>query len=206
MTENSAERLAALENRLREGLERLQEPASEWVPPTLAPNGAPALDVAILGAGMAGLAAGFALRREGIVRMRLFDPAMEGEEGPWATYARMLTLRSPKQLAGPALGLPALTFRSWYAAQHGAADWDALGKIPTRLWMDYLRWYRRVAGLDVRNGIGVARIEPEGTLFRLALTDGGLVWARHVVLATGRDGLGGGASAGGRPARAALPV
>ena len=191
MTEKTAQGLAALEHRLRMGLERLQEPASDWVPPTLAPDGAEALDVAILGAGMAGLAAGFALRREGIVRMRLYDPAPDGTEGPWATYARMRTLRSPKQLAGPALGLPELTFRSWYEAQHGAAAWDALGKIPTPMWMDYLRWYRGVAGLDIRNGVGVARIEPEGALFRLALTDGGTARARHVVLATGRDGLGG---------------
>ena len=57
--------------------------------------------------------------------------------------------------------------------------------------MDYLRWYRRVAGLDIRNGTGVARIIPEGALFRLALSDGGFAFARHVVLATGRDGLGG---------------
>ena len=42
-------------------------------------------------------------------------------EGPWATTARMETLRSPKQLTGPALGLPALTFRAWYEAQFGTA-------------------------------------------------------------------------------------
>jgi len=183
--------LAALETRLAEGLSRLQEPAADWVPATPAPGGGFALDVAILGAGMAGLAAGFALKREGVSRVALFDPAPEGAEGPWATYARMLTLRSPKQLAGPALGLPDLTFRAWHEAQHGAAGWEALGKIPTGMWMDYLRWYRRVTGLDVRSGTGVARIEPEGALFRLALTDGGVAWARHAVLATGRDGLGG---------------
>lgn len=183
--------LAALEARLAEGLAQLQEPAADWVPPTADPTGGTALDVAILGAGMAGLAAGFALKREGVARVALFDPAPEGLEGPWATYARMLTLRSPKQLAGPALGLPALTFRAWFEAQHGAEAWDALGKIPTAMWMAYLRWYRRVAGLDLRSGIGIARITPEGALFRLALSDGGTEWARHVVLATGRDGLGG---------------
>lgn len=183
--------LDALEARLAASLERLQEPASSWVPQTRAPDGTAALDVAVLGAGMAGLAAGFALKREGVARVVLFDAAAEGSEGPWATYARMRTLRSPKQLAGPALGLDDLTFRAWFEAQHGAAAFDALGKIPTTMWMDYLRWYRRVAGLDVRNGVGVARIDPQGALFRLALGDGGAVFARHVVLATGRDGLGG---------------
>jgi len=39
--------------------------------------------------------------------------------------------------------------------------------------------------------VGVGRIDPQGALFRLALGDGGAVFARHVVLATGRDGLGG---------------
>lgn len=191
MPPDAAPGLPALEAALAAGLERLQEPAADWVPQTRAPDGGVALDVAILGAGMAGLAAAFALKREGVRRVALFDPAPEGLEGPWPTYARMRTLRSPKQLAGPALGLPGLTFRAWFEAQHGAAAWEALGKIPTALWMDYLRWYRRVAGLDVRNGVGVARIVPEGPLFRLDLGDGGTAFARHVVLATGRDGLGG---------------
>ncbi len=183
--------LAVLEARIDAALDHLQEPAADWVPQTRAPDGSVALDVAVLGAGMAGLAAGFALKREGVARVTLFDPQPDGAEGPWVTYARMRTLRSPKQLAGPALGLDALTFRAWFAAQHGEAAWNALGKIPTAMWMDYLRWYRRVAGLDVRNGVGVARIEPAGALFRLMLSDGGAVFARHVVLATGRDGLGG---------------
>jgi hypothetical protein len=34
----------------------------------------------------------------------------------------MLTLRSPKQLIGPDLGVPSLTFRAWYEAQHGTGD------------------------------------------------------------------------------------
>ena len=191
MTTTLPQGLAALEARLADGLARLQEPARGWVPPTVAPDGEIALDVAVLGAGMAGLAAGLALKREGVVRIALFDPAPEGCEGPWATTARMLTLRSPKQLAGPALALPDLTFRAWFEVQHGAVAWEELGKIPNGMWMAYLRWYRRVAALDVRNGTGIARIEPEGALFRLALSDGGTAWARHVVLATGRDGLGG---------------
>lgn len=191
MQHDPAPGLVALEAHLAESLERLQEPATAWVPPTTAPDGSTALDVAILGAGMAGLAAGFALKRDGVPRVALFDPAPAGEEGPWATYARMRTLRSPKQLAGPALSLPDLTFRAWYEAQHGAAGFEALGKIPTLMWMDYLRWYRRVSGLDIRSGLAVTLIEPSGALFRLTLSDGATVFARHVVLATGRDGLGG---------------
>jgi cation diffusion facilitator CzcD-associated flavoprotein CzcO len=59
--------------------------------------------VAIIGAGMAGLAAAFALKRLGISNVRLFDRAPRGCEGPWVTYARMQTLRSPPELTGPTL-------------------------------------------------------------------------------------------------------
>ncbi len=104
--------LAALEARLAAGLARLEEPAADWVPPTPAPDGGVALDVAVLGGGPAGLAAGLALKREGVVRTTLFDAAPAGLEGLWATFARMPALRSPKGLAGPALGLPELTFRA----------------------------------------------------------------------------------------------
>ena len=50
------------------------------------------------------------------------------QEGPWVTYARMNTLRSPKQLTGPALRFPALTFRAWYEAQFGREQWDAASR------------------------------------------------------------------------------
>ena len=184
------EGLPALESRLAAGLAALEEPAAPWVPPLRAPDGGEALDVAILGAGMAGLAAGLALKREGVRRVLLLDAAAPGQEGPWVTYARMRTLRSPKHLAGPALGLPALTFRAWYTAQHGEPGWEALGKIPRGVWMDYLRWYAKVAALPIRSGVRITRITPEGEVFRLEYA-GGAVFARHVVLATGRDGFGG---------------
>ena len=51
--------------------------------------------------------------------------AEEGREGPWVTYARMPTLRSPKDQTGPDLGLPALTFEAWYDATRGAGSFDA---------------------------------------------------------------------------------
>lgn len=171
-------------------LELLQEPAPGWVPETLAPDGSTAHDVVIIGAGMAGLAAGLALTRNGVSRTLLLDRAPAGVEGPWDSFARMPTLRSPKQLAGPALGLPGLTFRAWFEARQGGAAWDALGKIPRGMWMDYLRWYRAEAGLEIRNGAAVTAILPQGALFRLELAEGAPIFARHVVMATGRDGFG----------------
>ncbi|GKS85910.1 NAD(P)/FAD-dependent oxidoreductase [Acidovorax sp. SUPP1855] len=189
--------LAALEARLRQDLQWLGLPARRWVPPRLTEAGEPVLDVAIVGGGMAGLALGASLAHMG-VQAPLFDRAPEGFEGPWATTARMETLRSPKELTGPALGLPALTFRAWFESQFGLPAWAALDKIPRLQWMDYLRWYRRVLGLDVRNRQRVLAVHPRADgLVRIDLADdanGGAphhVLARHAVLATGRDGLGG---------------
>ena len=50
----------------------------------------------------------------------------------------MRTLRSPKELTGPAMGLPALTFRAFYEAQYGKEAWQALDRAPRTMWMDYL--------------------------------------------------------------------
>ena len=101
-----------------------------------------ALDCAIIGAGIYGLTIAAALRREQVQRVCAFDMAPEGFEGLWATFARMSTLRTPKHLTGPELGLPGLGFRAW---------WEAMFRIPREAWMDYLRWYRRTLDLPVRN-------------------------------------------------------
>ncbi|MFC7734997.1 NAD(P)-binding domain-containing protein [Roseomonas sp. GCM10028921] len=182
----------ALEARLRQDLEFLELPAKPWVPERAASDGRPVADVAIIGAGMAGLAAAAALRLDGIDRLRVLDRAERGQEGPWVTYARMETLRSPKGLAGPALGLPSLTFRAFFEAQHGRAAWDALGKIPRGMWMDYLNWYRRVMGVPVENGAHVSLIRPrEDGLVALEMGEAPEILCRRLVLASGRDGLGG---------------
>lgn len=185
--------LPALEARLREDLQWLDLPAQPWVKPRHQ-EGQLLLEVAVIGGGMAGLALATELRHLG-VKAVVFDQSEEGFEGPWATTARMQTLRSPKQLSGPALGLPALTFRAWFEAQFGLAAWEQLDKIPRLQWAEYLRWYRRVLRLDVRNRHRVTRVQPraDGCVELSIDADGQAlnVSARHVVLATGRDGLGG---------------
>src|SRR5436190_9216729 len=61
--------------------------------------------------------------------------------------------------------------------------------------MDYLRWYREVLALPVRNGHRVSDVQPRGDgLVELAVEADGRTtraWARRVVIATGRAGLGG---------------
>jgi cation diffusion facilitator CzcD-associated flavoprotein CzcO len=186
--------LAELEARLARDFACLGIPPKAWVPPRADPELGPMLDVAIVGAGMAGLSAAASLRRLGIANICLFDRLPDGFEGPWATYARMETLRSPKELAGPALGLANLSFRAWFEAQHGAAAWHALGKIPRLQWMDYLRWYRRVLRLPVENATELTALTGDGAGLVLTLRSNGAarrLAARRVLLATGRDGLGG---------------
>lgn len=185
--------LMALEARLRQDMAWLDLPAKEWLFPHSFEN-TPMIDVAIIGAGMAGMAVAAALRFLGI-RAVMFDRAPAGFEGPWATTARMETLRSPKQLTGPALGLPCLTFRAWFEAQFGQQAWEELDKIPRLQWMEYLRWYRTVLELDVRNNHevkNVVALNPGHIQLNIETPSGSqIIHARRVVIASGRDGLGG---------------
>lgn len=179
--------LAALEARLRRDLDLLELPGKPWVPRR---DGV--TDIVIIGGGMCGLVAFAALRLNGVDNIRVLDRAPEGQEGPWVTWARMDTLRSPKQLSGPAFGMPALTYRAWHEARFGNADWDQLGKIPRTLWMEYLVWYRRVMAVPVENGVGVTLIRPRDDGLLAVETDAGeTIPCRRVILATGRDGMGG---------------
>ena len=183
--------LDALEAILRRDLGFLNYPPPAWIPETRRADGRPVSDIVIVGGGMCGLVAAFALRRGGMPNFRILDRSPVGFEGPWETYARMETLRSPKQLLGPALGVASLSFQSWFRAQFGTADWEELFRIPRPMWMDYLRWYRRVLDLPIENGVDVRLIAPEADgLIRLD-TSAGEVLARRVIMANGRDGLGG---------------
>ena len=177
--------------RVRHDLACLELPGKPWVPRRDV-VGEPVVDVVIVGAGMCGLAAAASLRFLGVDNIRVLDRAPAGREGPWITYARMETLRSPKTLAGPALGIPSLTFRAWFEAQFGTEAWERLGKIPRTQWMAYLGWYRAVLDIHVENGVGVGLLRPRSDGLIAVETDtAGTILARHVVLASGRDGLGG---------------
>ena len=97
--------LECLAKQARADLERINVPPPSWVLPAESSTAeAPVLDVLVAGAGMCGQTAAYALRREGVTNVRVIDRAARGEEGPWGTYARMLTLRSPKHVGGPELG------------------------------------------------------------------------------------------------------
>jgi cation diffusion facilitator CzcD-associated flavoprotein CzcO len=190
---STASGLAVLEERARRQLQFLNYPPADWVLRTLGPDGAPALDVLVIGAGMCGQTAAFALLREGVRKLRVIDRESAGREGPWGTFARMPTLRSPKHLTGPDLGVAALTFRAWYQAQHGEEGWEKLYKIDRLDWLAYLLWVRKAIALPVENGTELLGLEPAGQLLRAQLRKDGqteTVYTRKAVLALGRDGSG----------------
>ncbi len=191
LVERQSEGLDALEKVARHDLVRLNFPPANWVPERTAPDGRRVLDVLVVGAGMCGQTAGFGLLREGIRNIRIIERAPHGREGPWNTTARMPILRSPKHLTGPDLGIPSLTFRAWYEAQHGADGWEDLYKIARLDWLAYLLWVRKVIGLEVENGVALLRIEPAGDVLAAHLSTGETVHARRIVMANGRDGSGG---------------
>ncbi len=176
--------------RVRHDLACLNYGGPRWTQP-MRRDGAHVHDVVIVGGGQSGLGAAFGLLRERVSDILVIDENPPGYEGPWDTYARMMTLRTPKQITSIDMGVPSLTFRAYWEAQHGAKGWDAIDKIPRRDWMDYLRWYRRVLDLPVRNATTLERIEPvERGLFRLHLAGDASLHARKVVLATGIQGGG----------------
>lgn len=105
----------------------------------------------IIGGGQGGLSIAFGLLREKVRHILVIDENPPGQEGPWRTFARMRTLRSPKHLTGPDLGIPNLSFQAWYEAQFGSKAFEALHLAPKGIWADYLDWYRRVLNIPVQN-------------------------------------------------------
>ena len=183
--------------RVREDLARLDYPRREWLKPRRAAGGESVYDVIIVGAGQGGLATAFALQRERVRNVLIVDDQPLDRAGPWLNFARMHTLRTPKHVTGPDLGIPSLTFQAWYEAQHGADAWRALSLIPKELWAAYLAWYRRTLELPVlpSTRVGGLRWDASARAFQVpchALDEGAdkTLLARRVVLATGIDGSG----------------
>ena len=80
-------------------------PPDNWVSPH------PGIDhdVTVVGSGHTGSTFAFALQRAGIRKLNVIDAAAdEAGAGLWRHRARMQQLRTPKNLVGPELGLPAL--------------------------------------------------------------------------------------------------
>ncbi|WP_054686674.1 NAD(P)-binding domain-containing protein [Microbacterium sp. No. 7] len=190
-TSAATSRLGALERRVRAE----QALGDTGVEPWARATDAGAHTVVIVGAGQAGLVVAAGLRSKGVADVLVVDAGEEGGAGPWPTFARMRTLRTPKRVAWPAWGVPAASPQAWFRAVHGDDAWDGLEQFPTAAWHAFLEWYRRTLDLPVRFGTTVRRIAeaPDGRL-DVTLDERGaarVVRADRVVLATGIEGAGG---------------
>jgi cation diffusion facilitator CzcD-associated flavoprotein CzcO len=193
LTPDTPTALNRLAQQARHELALFDYPPREWVPPRLR-DGAQVLDVVIVGGGQNGVAAALGLQQARVPNLLVLDENPEGREGPWVTYARMITLRTIKTLPGPALKVPALAFQSWYEAQHGADAWEALVRIPKQMWMHYLGWLKHTLAIPTMSDARLALIEPADGLLRLTVrtpTGTQQILTRKVVLATGSTGAGG---------------
>ena len=152
-------------------------------------------NVTIVGGGQSGSAFAFALRRAGIGKVSVIDAAAdEAQAGVWLTAARMNVLRTPKNLPGPELGIPALSFQSWYERRYGADAYATLERIPRTAWAEYLSWYRQFLAIPIRYGTRLVRIEPaDGHLWLHLESDSAPIieTTRKVILANGVAGNGG---------------
>jgi len=187
--------LARLEQAVRRELDLLRYPERGWLTPRKSHAGEPILDVLIVGGGQGGLATAFGLQRERVDNVLVVDENPLDRAGPWLRFARMHTLRTPKYLTGPDLGIPSLTPRAYYEALHGEGSWEALRFVPRELWAAYLAWYREVLALPVRpdTQVGALAYRAHDRAWEVPCTTGGHVatlLARRVVLATGIEGSG----------------
>ena len=199
------------EKLVKKDFEKLNYPIKNWVPTTPGPDKLPLIDVLIIGGGMNGLAASFALRAQGIQNIRQVDQQPLGQTGPWLTFARMEYLRSPKHLTGPSLNIPNLTYRAWWEAVNSEYRWEDVGFIKRKDWAAYLRWFEKVTESKIEHNTKVTNIEiganKENTNSNLinyysvdlinthhsqkniAKTSANRIYTRYIVLANGREGL-----------------
>ncbi len=202
MSETAGRGLEQLAARVRRDLETLAYPRRDWVAPRRTSAGDAILDVIIVGAGQGGLATAFGLTRERVTNLLIVDQNPLDRAGPWLNFARMRTLRTPKHVTGPDLGIPSLTPEAFYEAQHGEGSWRSLGLLPKETWAAYLAWYRRTLEIPVRpdTRVGTLRWNPGERAWEVPLAGAGAgvrvgdpastLYARRVVLATGIEGSG----------------
>jgi putative flavoprotein involved in K+ transport len=119
------------------------------------------VDVLVVGAGQAGLGAGYWLTRQPGLRVLVVDRAPVGQS--WNDRWDSLVLFTPRRFSG----LPGLPFPSGPT------------RCPTRLEMaDYLRRYAAHHDLPVRTGVDVQRLTRAGDAFIVETSAGSMCAAR----------------------------
>jgi putative flavoprotein involved in K+ transport len=126
------------------------------------------IDTVVIGAGQAGLSAGYHLAKRGLPFCILDADARIGDH--WRDRWDSLKLYSPAKYDS----LPGMQFPA------PSSHW------PTGREMgDYLEAYARQFDLPVRSGTRVERVEPVDTGFVVSTAGGGRIAARQVIVATG---------------------
>lgn len=155
---------------LKGNLDRMAATTRETMPIAPGPKG-PDETVIVIGAGAAGLAAADALGRRGMTAVVLDKEQRIAE--PWRRRHKKLTLNTHRALSA----LPGLAFPPRTAA------------FPSKdVIVGYLEDFARTRGIRVEFGTAVERIERSGSHW-LVHTGQGVLSARHVIVATGRDRL-----------------
>ena len=127
-------------------------------------------DVAVIGAGPAGLAVGAALRRVGADFDILERSFQVGSS--WRAHYERIRLHTIKQLSS----LPYCPFPASYPRY-----------VPRALMIEYLDRYAGMFDLRPRFGESVLSVKPDGLAWRVESTSG-VLYASHVVIATGLNG------------------
>ena len=161
--------LSELARRVRRDLDLLGYPSRPWLSPRSTATGDVIHDVIIVGGGQSGLTAAFGLLRERVSNLLVLDQNPLDRAGPWLNFARMRTLRTPKYLTGPDLGIPNLTPRAWYEARFGESAWQALGHAAEGV-------VGRVSGLVPRNSEHPRASGKRGWARSVTTTRRGIFW------------------------------
>ncbi len=201
---NQQKSLFKLEKQIKIDFKKINYPEKSWIPKKFGPDKKRLLDVLIIGSGMNGLSAAFALKKLGINNIKIVDKNPPGMSGPWKNTARMNYLRSPKQLVGPAQNFPNLTFRSWWEATHERDNWNSFEYIERITWSNYLIWFSKIIGTEIDNLTNVKNILPPNQIgkndtdylkIKIEVCENNkiinkIIFCRQLILATGREGLG----------------
>ncbi len=193
-------RLAALAAKAKEEMVILGH-NHDWVPEP--EEGA--YNVIIIGGGQAGLGSAFALSRHRIGKVKVLQEGPADYIGCWGQYARMHTLRSPKNMKGIELDIPSLHTENWFKAKYGEQAWEVTNLVPRLDWEEYLKWYREVTEADVDFNTHVHEVLPadeQGYFTIRAVTGNNVVGdnatgepveyrARRVIFSLGLNGGGG---------------
>ena len=131
-------------------------------------NAVEGIDTVVIGAGQAGLSAGYHLAKRGLPFVILDSDERVGDH--WRDRWDSLRLYSPARYdALPGRGFPA-----------SSSHWPTAREMG-----DYLEAYAGWFELRVRSGTRVDRVEPVGSGFVVTTGDGARLSARQVVIATG---------------------